>query len=113
MSLVNSFGNMRPMSLDIANENGEPHWLYDLSIDDVEVRKKKRQWFAAAHKLANYLGVPPKDVFDKRVPGTKIFYRYTLVKHILRRNDVFDKRVPGTKIFSKRFQRWYAIRIVT
>lgn len=87
MSLVNSFGNMVPLSLDIANENGEPHWLYDLSIEDIEVRKKKRQWFAAAHKLANYLGVPPK--------------------------DIFSKRVPGTKIFSKRFQNWYAIRIVT
>lgn len=87
MSLVNSFGNMVPLSLDIANENSEPHWLYDLSIEDVEARKKKRQWFAAAHKLANYLGVPPR--------------------------DVFNKRVPGTKIFSNRFQRWYAIRIVT
>lgn len=79
-------GNMRPMTLDSTSEDGNPHWLYDLSIIDVVERKEKRQWFSAAHKLANFIGVPPK--------------------------TIYCKRTIGTKIFSPRFNRWYAIRFV-
>lgn len=80
-----AIGNMKPMTLESDNEQGQPHWLYDLSIKDVGERRKKRMWFPAGHKVANYIGVPPK--------------------------DIYDKRTPGHKIFSKRFDKWFVIRL--
>lgn len=82
---MGDFGNMRPMTFEETNEQSQPHWLYDLSIEDLEERRLKKQWFPGGHKLANFIGVPPK--------------------------DIYDKRAPGHKIFSKRHNRWYAIRL--
>lgn len=78
-------GNMHPMTVETLSEHAQPHWLYDLSIEDLEERRSKRLWFPAGHKLANYLGVAPK--------------------------EIYDKRAPGHKLFSKRHNRWFAIRL--
>lgn len=73
--------------LEYTFAEASPHWLYDLSIEDLNERRDKRVYFTAAHKVANYLGVPPK--------------------------EVYDKRSVGTKLFSKRFNRYFAIRIAS
>jgi hypothetical protein len=77
---------MKPTSeLGYSFAESNPHWLYDLSIEDLNERKQKKQLFDAAHKVANFLGLPPK--------------------------EIYDKRTHGTKVFSKRFNRWFAIRV--
>lgn len=85
MSNPNCRSNMRPMLVEKDETNSVPHWLYDLSIENIEERKEKRQYFESGAAIANFIGVPPK--------------------------DIWDKRIPGRKIFSKKFNRWYTIRV--
>ncbi len=75
--------NMGPLTLEKAIDN--PHYLYDLSIENMEERKEKRQRFDTVKKLAAFIGVPP--------------------------DEIYDKRTVGRKIFGPRHQRWYAVRI--
>lgn len=49
-----------------------PHMVYDLSIPLPE-RKEKAIKFKSAHAAANWLGIPPKKLFDVRIPGRKVY----------------------------------------
>ena len=76
--------NMGKLTLDKA-EAGGPHYLYDLSIENLEERRERKKKFDSAKLLAAFIGVPTE--------------------------EIYDKRSVGHKIFSPRFQGWFAIRI--
>lgn len=67
-------------------ENAVPHKLYDLSIEDLTERREKAMEFRSAAAAANYLGVVPK--------------------------YIYGARHAGRRIYSKKFSRWYAIRVI-
>jgi hypothetical protein len=48
-----------------------PHVIYDLSLPLPE-RIERAMWFRSAHQAANWLGVPPKQLYSLRVPGKRI-----------------------------------------
>ena len=59
---------MRPMFIS-AGVGGVPHRLYDMSIEDMEERKRKSLLFHTASDLADYLGIDPSKVSQIRRPG--------------------------------------------
>lgn len=64
--------NLGPMTLE-KSEGGMAHWLYDLSIPDVEERASKRLWFASAAKLAAYLEISDGHISQHRGVGKRIY----------------------------------------
>lgn len=48
------------------------HILYDLSIEDVEERKRKAKVFDTANEVADYLGINVDIVFRNRMPNKRI-----------------------------------------
>ena len=46
--------------------------VYDLSLPLPE-RREKAMRFKSAHAAANWLGIPPKNLFDCRVPGRRVY----------------------------------------
>ncbi len=74
---------MRQLTLEVA-EQPVPHYLYDLSLP-IEERPLKKQWFKSGAAAANFIGVPP--------------------------NRIWDKRKTGEKIYSPKYEKYYAIRI--
>lgn len=48
------------------------HILYDLSIEDVEERRRKAKVFDTANEVADYLGINVDIIFRNRVIGKKV-----------------------------------------
>ena len=53
------------------DDQAVPHVVYDLSVP-LEERKYKSLRFKSAHAAANWLGIPPKNLYKIRVPGRKV-----------------------------------------
>lgn len=63
---------MRPLTLE-PGEGATPHRVYDLSIPDVEERKRQALDFRTATAAAAYLGIPPNKIFYWRTPGKRLY----------------------------------------
>lgn len=60
-----------------------PHWLYDLSLP-LEKRIEERQYFPTGAAVANYLGVPPKTIWEVRRIGRTITSKIDSKKYAIR-----------------------------
>lgn len=55
-------------------ENAIPHVLYDVSLP-LEERKKQAIVFPTAKHAANFLGIPPHQIYFYRTPGKRVRHR--------------------------------------
>lgn len=55
-------------------ENAIPHVLYDVSLP-IEERKIKAIEFPSAKHAANFLGIPPNQIYALRTPGKRVRHR--------------------------------------
>lgn len=68
----NQINYMRPMTLD-RDHDGNAHRIYDLSIADIEERKKKSVVYPTGFKAAQWLGMVENKISYWRVPGRRYF----------------------------------------
>lgn len=59
--------------------------LYDMSIQDVKERFEKRLLFPIAVKAANFLGIIPKNFYDKIGRGKYMTHRETKIRYAVRK----------------------------
>jgi len=71
---------MKPLTVHSDPENLVPHVLYDLTIADVEERRRKATRLESARHVSTFLGIDPRKVFFNRLPGTRVWSPF-LQKH--------------------------------
>ncbi len=62
-----------------------PVWLYDMSIENVEERRKQRQYFRTATAAANFLGIVPRRLFTKVATKEYAYHKETGKKYAVRK----------------------------
>ena len=62
--------------------------LYDMSINDVEVRKDKRLFFETGTAAANFLGYVPNKFYERVGVGRYVAHKGTGVKYAARKTVV-------------------------
>lgn len=65
-------------------DNAVPHILYDVSIPSIEERRKQAQIFPSAKHVANFLGIPPNQLYPFRTPGKRVKHRVTGKEYAVR-----------------------------
>ena len=56
-------------------ENAVEYLVYDLSIDDIEERRKKAVTYRSGKCVCNFMGYPPNKISDLRQVGRKVTSR--------------------------------------
>lgn len=56
-------------------ENAVEYLVYDLSIADIEERRKKAVTFRSGKCVCNFMGYPPNKISDLRQVGRKVISR--------------------------------------
>lgn len=56
-------------------ENAVEYLVYDLSIEDIEQRRKKAVTFRSGKCVCNFMGYPPNKISDLRQVGRKVTSR--------------------------------------
>lgn len=58
--------------MPLFSDQAVPHVVYDLSLPLPE-RREKAIVFKSGHAAANWLGIPPKALYDIRIPGRRAY----------------------------------------
>ena len=56
-------------------ENAVEYLVYDLSIEDIEERRKKAVTYRSGKCVCNFMGYPPNKISDLRQVGRKVISR--------------------------------------
>jgi len=56
-------------------ENAVEYLVYDLSIEDIQERKKKAVTYRSGKCVCNFMGYPPNKISDLRQVGRKVISR--------------------------------------